>query len=570
MQDNPIYVAAEEYLAMGFSVIPVNKEKQPLIKWSTYQTHAPDIKEVVSWIKQFPDMQLGIVTGAVSDLAVIDIESGGDATQFPTTLTAKTGGGGVHLYYRHPGGTVKNGVRVTTLVDVRGDGGYVVAPPSHSSKGAYTWFSDPKITELSLYPVELMDTIAQDSVEKLVQTGERNVTATHKAGELLAAFPAPESREEVWTLLQQWNQTELAEPLSTKELQKVFSSIAGRHEVKQSANTLTLKPFTLKELYEQEFPPIKWLAKDLLPVGMMGAITGESNSYKSFLTLALAQSVATGTPFLGHFAIEKQGKVLIIDEENNRRIIEKRFKDMGVAAHENIIFLSQCGIQLDHTTHIQRLKQLVDEINPALIVLDSLVRFHSKDENSASEMRQVMKAIGSLVTEERSVIFIHHHKKEGFGKNSGSNSVRGSTDIFNALDCHIGIKRNTDSLTVKQHKLRVQQELPAFTVSVDILTSDHLKFTYGGIDTSRQELVEDVKAEIKTLLYQAAGEEVSRKELMDELDASRAVITEALKALEEEAEINRRNGNRGMHLYSIQTTPAEDSAKPEEAEGIPY
>jgi len=570
MQDHPMYCAAHQYLQQGFSVIPVNKEKQPLIKWGKYQTHAPDIKEVASWIKQFPDMQLGIVTGTVSNLVVIDIENGGDPSPYPKTLMAKTGGDGIHLYYRHPGGTVKNGVRVTTLVDIRGDGGFVVAPPSRSSKGEYTWFSDPQNTEITQYPVKIMETITQDSVENLVQTGERNVAATQKAGELLAAFPAPESREEVWTQLQQWNQTELAEPLSTEELQKVFSSIAGRHEVKQSANTLTLKPFTLKELYEQDFPPIKWLAKDLLPVGMMGAITGESNSYKSFLTLALAQSVATGTPFLGHFAIEKQGKVLIIDEENNRRIIEKRFKDMGVEAHENIIFLSQCGIQLDHTTHIERLKQLVDEINPVLIVLDSLVRFHSKDENSASEMRQVMKAIGSLVAEERSVVFIHHHKKEGFGKNSGSNSVRGSTDIFNALDCHIGVKRNTDSLTVKQHKLRVQQELPAFNVTVDIISSEHLTFVYGGVDTSRQELVEDVKAEIKTLLYQAAGEEVSRKELMDEVDASRAVITEALKTLEEEAIITRRNGTRGMHLYSIPTTPAEDGTEPEEAEGIPY
>lgn len=570
MKDNPIYVAAQQYLAQGYSVIPVNKDKQPFIKWTKYQTHAPDIQEVVSWIKQFPDMQLGIVTGAVSNLVVIDIESGGDATPFPKTLTAKTGGGGIHLYYRHPGGTVKNGIRVTTLVDIRGDGGYVVAPPSVSSKGAYTWFSDPKNTELSLYPVELMETLAQDSTENLVPVGERNVTATKKAGEILANFPAPESREEAWTSLQQWNQTELAEPLPIEELQKVFNSIAGRHEVKQSANTLTLKPFTLKELYEQEFPPIKWLAKDLLPVGMMGAITGESNSYKSFLTLALAQSVATGTPFLGHFEIQKQGKVLIIDEENNRRIIEKRFKDMGVAAHENIIFLSQCGIQLDHTTHIQKLNQLVDEINPALVILDSLVRFHGKDENSASEMRQVMKAIGSLVAEERSVIFIHHHKKEGIGKNSGSNSVRGSTDIFNALDCHIGIKRNTDSLTVKQHKLRVQQELPAFTVSVDILSGDHLKFVYGGIDTSRQELVEDVKEEIKTLLYQAAGEEVSRKELVEEIGASRVIIAEALKLLDEESEITLRKGTRGMHLYSIPTNPTEEDGTPDDTEGIPY
>jgi hypothetical protein len=565
MQKQLILQTAQGYLNKGYSVIPVTKEKKPLIKWTKYQTELPAIEDVVDWTTQFPDMQLAIVTGTISDLVVIDVEKGGDVSQFPETLTVATGGGGFHLYYKHPGTPVKNNVRIAELVDIRGDGGLVVAPPSESSKGVYSWMNDPETTELALYPVELVESLSQVSSEKLVQTGERNSMAAQKAGEILAKLPQLENRLQAWEQLKAWNIAEVAEPLSEAELQKVFNSIASREETKYADDQLVLKPFTLRDLYAEEFPPIEWLAQDLLPVGMLGAITGESNAYKSFLTLALAQSIATGTPFLNHFAV-KQGKVLIVDEENNRRIIEKRFKDMGVEAHDNIVFLSQSGIKLDNKDHLQKLKMAVDEINPVLVVLDSLVRFHSRDENSASEMRHVMDAIKRLVSEKRSVVFIHHHKKEqGGGKSSGVNSVRGSTDIFNALDCHIGIKRNTNTVTVAQHKLRVQQELAPFNVSLDIL-GEHLKFVYGGEDTSRQDLLEATKTDMKVMLHEAAGEEMTRKELISGTNASNKIGTEALRVLVDNEEISYRVGPHGMHLYKLGTQPEEVIVEDE----IPY
>lgn len=554
---------------MGYSVIPVNKDKKPLIKWAKYQKEAPSKQAVLSWVKQFPDMQLGIVTGAISGIVVIDVEAGGDYKQFPETAMVKTGGDGYHLYYKHPQTPVKNGVRVAELVDIRGDGGYVMASGSESTKGSYEQIEYNG--DLTQYPVEMMQTLTQIGKETtgLVPSGERNVQATQKAGEILARLPDKSSRNYAWELLQQWNANEVEEPLALDELNKVFLSIAERQDKNEQPDSLELKPFTLKQLYDMKFPPIQWLAKDLIPVGMMGAITGESNCYKSFLTLALAQAIATGEPFLGKFEIERPGKVLIVDEENSRRIIEKRFKDMGVEGHENIVFLSRCGVQLDRSDHLESLKRVIDDINPALVVLDSLVRFHGKDENSASEMKNVMEAMRKLTTEERSVVFIHHHKKEqAGGRSSGSNSVRGSTDIFNALDCHLGIKRSENSLMISQHKLRVQQELPPFNVTInsDIL-SDGIEFTYGGVDTSRSDLLEETKKEMKTLLHQAAGEEMSRKDLVSGAGVSGKIGTEALKELTDKDEISFRVGAHGMHLYILGQQPEEPTLDEEE---VPY
>lgn len=542
---------ALEYLSNGYSVIPVSKEKKPLVKWTEYMKRPPTPEELASWALEFPDMQLGIVTGAISNLVVIDVEAGGDMSQFPPTLTATTGGGGYHLYYKHPGAPVKNGVRVLDLVDIRGDGGFVVAPPSISTKGHYAWVEDENHA-LALYPVDLVESLAQTSTETLVQTGERNVLATKKAGEIIASLPNPSQRNEAWEQLQEWNQAKLVQPLENSELKKVFDSIATREDGRNAGSDIKLEPITLQELYDLEFPPIKWLAEGLVPAGMMGAITGESNSYKSFMTLALAQAVATGTSYLGHFAVEQQGKVLIVDEENDLRLIEKRFKDMGVEPHENIIFLSRPGIRLDNEKHLHALQQVIADINPVLVVLDSLVRFHSKDENSASEMSKVTRAIGTLTSPERSVVFIHHHKKEQAGsKNSGTNSVRGSTDIFASLDFHLGIKKNSDGLIMQQHKLRVQQELQPFNVELECgITNSDINFKYGGVDTSRQDRLEEIMESMKTMLFEAAGEEIGRKDLIEGSEASNKQGAEALKKLVADEVISYRVGAHGMHLYT--------------------
>jgi hypothetical protein len=96
---------------------------------------------------------LGIATGSISGIIVIDIDPRhrGDESlaemeakygKLPATLTAETGGGGRHLFYRYCEGAGKNRVGIAPGIDVRGDEGYVVAAPSiHASGKPYSWLS---------------------------------------------------------------------------------------------------------------------------------------------------------------------------------------------------------------------------------------------------------------------------------------------------------------------------------------------------------------------------------------------------------------------------------------------
>jgi len=129
-----------------------------------------------AWWKKWPWANVGIVTGALSGLVVVDIDPrhGGDDTldnlfvkhgSFGETVEAMTGGGGRHFYFKHPGFELKNSVgKLGAGIDVRGDGGYVLAPPSeHISGGKYEWeaSSEPSMVGLADMPKWLLDLLAK-------------------------------------------------------------------------------------------------------------------------------------------------------------------------------------------------------------------------------------------------------------------------------------------------------------------------------------------------------------------------------------------------------------------------
>jgi hypothetical protein len=143
---------ALRYLARAWSILPLRAhDKRPLIIWEPLQSARPSAEEVVGWFNHWANANIGIVTGEISNLIVIDIdpEHGGDASldrlelqfgRLPSTIEAITGGEGRHLYFAHPGGLIGNRTGLAQGIDLRGDGGYIAAPPSiHPSGRPYAW-----------------------------------------------------------------------------------------------------------------------------------------------------------------------------------------------------------------------------------------------------------------------------------------------------------------------------------------------------------------------------------------------------------------------------------------------
>ena len=148
--------AALKYQQAGFSVIPVKPNKKPHIKWEPYQKERATEKQISQWWQQWPESNPAIVTGEISGVDVIDVdtEAGWKAlNEFLSdsliTPISRTPAGGYHVYFKHRRG-LSNGVRIIEGCDLRTTGGYVLAPPSRAEykkngkpiRGDYQWLID--------------------------------------------------------------------------------------------------------------------------------------------------------------------------------------------------------------------------------------------------------------------------------------------------------------------------------------------------------------------------------------------------------------------------------------------
>jgi hypothetical protein len=246
--------AALRYLSYGWSVIPVRpREKRPLVQWENYQRERPSVDQVTKWFYEHSDANVGVVTGLISGLVVLDVDPahGGDESlteleqrhsALPDTIESLTGGGGRHIYFRHPGGIIHNRVGLLPGMDLRGDGGLVVAPPSvHPSGRHYYWevSHHPDDTRLAKMPAWLLR-LAQDQAVPLghplrhwrslvrdgVAEGERNSSLASLVGHLLWHGI---DQEVVLELMLCWNQVRCSPPLSEGEVAAVVKSINALH-----------------------------------------------------------------------------------------------------------------------------------------------------------------------------------------------------------------------------------------------------------------------------------------------------------------------------------------------------
>lgn len=204
-----------------------------------------DLQTVDQWWALFPDANIGLATGAVSGVTVIDIDpdkGGEDAWSnlenvFETvenTWWVETGSGGFHVYFEALEGVRNSASVIGPGIDVRGDGGYVIAPPSlHVSGERYRW-SDHLNHETIVAPAPLPDwlqrrimgkrgtTLATAPLPERITEGARNVWMASLAGTMRRRGM---SRPAVEAALQIENRLKCAPPLDEREVERIAGSI---------------------------------------------------------------------------------------------------------------------------------------------------------------------------------------------------------------------------------------------------------------------------------------------------------------------------------------------------------
>ena len=234
VRDNILAKATHYVYELGLSVIPTELGgKKAIVEWAPFQTARATFTEIASW----PLCNLAFVTGAISGIVVVDCESREDAEWFyatrgktPTVVKTRRG---FHLYFAHPGFDVKNAIKVEGRYDIRGDRGYVIAPPStwehENTAGLYQW-ALPFTRDLPPFKAEWAPASgattssngkeiydgAKYIAEIRAVSGQGGHDNTYRAAACLRASGL--SMAEAMLTIQQWNTTNADPPWTDREL----------------------------------------------------------------------------------------------------------------------------------------------------------------------------------------------------------------------------------------------------------------------------------------------------------------------------------------------------------------
>lgn len=246
---------ADSYRAIGLIVLPaIRGEKRPIVSWKQYQTGVSD--DVHNrWKEEFSAANIGLVTGKTTGILTLDMDSDAAVERFEKeicplndilTPAVKTPHGR-HVHFKYPAFEVRNGVNVlgkNSGVDIRGEGGFAVLPPSQlSDGGVYRWMEgrDPRsgvpfaaLPEAFLKFLKSRNGFGRrefeiEDVVNGVSMGARNQAAAELAGHF---FGLGSDYETVLKSLLQWNLRNTP-PLSEAEIRGVVRSIQNRDLAKR-------------------------------------------------------------------------------------------------------------------------------------------------------------------------------------------------------------------------------------------------------------------------------------------------------------------------------------------------
>jgi putative DNA primase/helicase len=603
----------------GRRVFPVAAgSKTPLVKWRSSDPASSDLDQVNKWYIRHGACNWGMATGADSGVFVVDTDTkeGYDwvvANGLTDTYSVKTGGNtpeklsyGYHFYFIHPGGDVriKNSCKdLSSGVDVRGDGGYVLIPPSVTEQPYYV----ANQRDLAVAPAWLVERVTKTEVERQAdlvgdlspQDKEHGRNIYHKAcrqypetpdgqwnielnnlagtaGRLVAAgcfdedyalqlamqFGAAYVQDNrkaflaTWKSGFKWGLQSPWVPLSPEDVG--FSG--GVPAPPSLVGLKTLNEVTLK--------PIRWLWPSWLPLGKMVIYAGPGGVGKSSVTFSWAATISRGGQWPDGTPC-RPGRVLIWSGEDDcEDTIAPRLKAMGADLSRIQVIQTAHGQPFDPARDFAQLKVHFKPGDVSLLIIDPIVSAVAGDMNKANEVRRGLQAIVDFASDlDCCVVGITHFTKGSGGKNP-TERVTGS-QAFTAFarmtivsakdedsdDCVIA--RSKSNISVDRGGLKYRIE--PVTIQGNIETT---KISWqGAVEGGAREILQDlepdeskgnagkVKQAAEWLeLAMSQGRELEVSRIPDESQFSIATLKRAKKLL---PIVSRKESNNGGWYWSM-------------------
>lgn len=440
---------ALKYAADGFAVFPVYeptgigvcscgrigcKGKHPRTP-NGCSDATTDTETIKRWWGRWPNASIGIATGKASSVSVVDLDGlegimSGRRLGLQSAVTALTGSG-EQLYYADPNGLLNNSVKkVAAGIDIRGNGGYVVVPPSlHPNGKRYSWRTRP-LCRTALPPLPRLEeqNSASSTLTSTIRKPDGWIAAAleemrkgHVSNTLVSVLGKFRhhnfSEDDTYKLLQPYA---LLDGRPFKGLRDKITEIWQRYP-QNTLNSGISRAESIDD-FLKDVKEVEWICKPFIAKKSIGFVVGLPETLKTWFCVDLAvESVRDSGLWAGLFPVTSC-RTLFVEQERARDETQNRFD--RVLAAKNLqqtdlrgkLFI-QAGttIRLNLDASFQAFRGELAELRPDLVIFDSFRTAHSASENDSMEMQKVGERIKALRNEFNcAFLFIHHENKNAY------------------------------------------------------------------------------------------------------------------------------------------------------------
>lgn len=459
MTENIFLKAALQYINIGFSVFPVKpKGKEPLTAHGCRDASTNE-NQIKKWWQQYPNANIGLVMG--NGFIAIDLDVDEDRGvngyrvlcdwqrengELPDTILSITGRGGYHMIFRTEK-DYKNAVGLYEGVDIRSNGGYIIAPPSiHPNGRRYEWEQAPEEYQIAQAD-NLVERFLQGEKQtqekehfqapEMIPEGARNATLYRMACSLRAKGYAETA---IFAAVKAENEAKCNPSLSDREIDTIVKS-ALKYESGTASHTADRpqgnnKQPLLVSLSSIEEKEAEWLVSEYIPKGQINIIAGDGGSGKTTAWCGIAAAISNGKKIFfdksEDFTERKLQKVIFFSSEDSLEYtLKARLRKAG-ANLDNIFSVSLKDERFSQVKfNSPLLKDMIEQVRPALVIFDPIQAFIPSDiqMGQRNAMRNCLNPLIGLGEEYGTtfLIVVHTNKRQGV---YGRNRIADSADVW--------------------------------------------------------------------------------------------------------------------------------------------
>lgn len=449
---------------MGLRVFPCwPMEKHPATLHGCKDA-TTDLEQITKWWTGSYLYNIAIATG--SGLVVLDVDIDHDSGKYgdetladleqqygplPDTWMCLTGGGGIHYYFSCDDPALTVGTSFAPNLDYRGNGGYVIAPPSvHQNGRTYKWKAAHTPTNCALAPLPgwLHNLMLQgrqkdkpitvkpttEAPEKVTE-GSRNAEMFKLASSLRAKGLTV---EEITAAMMEANKARCSPPLSDSEIKTICNS-AGRYDRGEGKSKTA--PTALVKASEVPYEPPRWTIAPYFQVGKGTLIQGDNGSGKTAFMCAIAAHLTTGDPLLG-IKIATPGNVLILSVEDDLPVLRGRVEASGGDLDKCHFLTNAAGL----TFNSPEVEEAIKQINAKMVIFDPFQAFLGAkvDMFRSNETRPELAKLFEMCERNSCSCAIIAHMSKSSDK-SPVNRALGSVDIPASMRSILQLVRNPEN-----------------------------------------------------------------------------------------------------------------------------